>query len=76
VNVLEEKDAMSYTIVVSASANDPYITIHCSISGAALAEYFMYNGKATLVIYDDLTKQWHTVKCHYYVVRQDVKLPR
>jgi F0F1-type ATP synthase alpha subunit len=24
---------------------------------AALAEYFMYNGKATLVIYDDLTKQ-------------------
>jgi F-type H+-transporting ATPase subunit alpha len=26
-------------------------------SGAALAEYFMYNGKATLVIYDDLTKQ-------------------
>jgi F-type H+-transporting ATPase subunit alpha len=34
VNVLEEKDAMSYTIVVSASANDP-ATIHCSISGAA-----------------------------------------
>jgi F-type H+-transporting ATPase subunit alpha len=33
VNVLEEKDAMSYTIVVSASANDPYITIHCSIFG-------------------------------------------
>jgi F-type H+-transporting ATPase subunit alpha len=31
-------------------------------SGAALAEYFMHNGKATLVIYDDLTKQWHTVK--------------
>merc|ERR1712129_266235 len=26
-------------------------------AGAALAEYFMYNGKATLAIYDDLTKQ-------------------
>jgi F-type H+-transporting ATPase subunit alpha len=44
VNVLEEKDAMSYTIVVSASANDP-ATIHCSIFGCRLAEYFMYNGK-------------------------------
>ena len=58
VNVLEEKQAMSYTIVVAASANDPatlqYIAPYC---GAALAEYFMYQGKATLVIYDDLTKQ-------------------
>jgi F-type H+-transporting ATPase subunit alpha len=61
VNVLEEKDAMSYTIVVSACdpATLQYIAPY---SGAALAEYFMHNGKATLVIYDDLTKQWHTVK--------------
>jgi F0F1-type ATP synthase alpha subunit len=39
---------MSYTIVVSASANDPtlqYIAPYCRF-----AEYFMYNGKATLVI--------------------------
>jgi F-type H+-transporting ATPase subunit alpha len=57
VNVLEEKDAMSYTIVVSASANDPALQYIAPYSGAALAEYFMYNGKATLVIYDDLTKQ-------------------
>jgi F-type H+-transporting ATPase subunit alpha len=58
VNVLEEKDAMSYTIVVSASANDPATLQYIApYSGAALAEYFMYNGKATLVIYDDLTKQ-------------------
>ena len=58
VNVLEEKDAMSYTIIVSASANDPATLQYIApYSGAALAEYFMYNGKATLVIYDDLTKQ-------------------
>ena len=58
VNVLEEKNAMSYTIVVSASANDPATLQYIApYAGAALAEYFMYTGKATLVIYDDLTKQ-------------------
>merc|ERR1712060_980122 len=58
VNVLEEKGAMSYTIIVSASANDPATLQYISpYSGAALAEYFMYTGKATLAIYDDLTKQ-------------------
>jgi F-type H+-transporting ATPase subunit alpha len=58
VNVLEEKNAMSYTIVVSASANDPATLQYIApYGGAALAEYFMYRGKATLVIYDDLTKQ-------------------
>ena len=49
---------MAYTIIVSASANDPSTLQYIApYSGAALAEYFMYNGKATLVIYDDLTKQ-------------------
>jgi F-type H+-transporting ATPase subunit alpha len=58
VNVLEEKEAMAYTIIVSASANDPATLQYIApYSGAALAEYFMYNGKATLIIYDDLTKQ-------------------
>jgi F-type H+-transporting ATPase subunit alpha len=58
VNVLEEKQAMAYTIVVAASANDPATLQYIApYSGAALAEYFMYQGKATLVIYDDLTKQ-------------------
>jgi F-type H+-transporting ATPase subunit alpha len=58
VNVLEEKNAMAYTIIVSASANDPATLQYIApYSGAALAEYFMYKGKATLVIYDDLTKQ-------------------
>jgi F-type H+-transporting ATPase subunit alpha len=58
VNILDEKDAMSYTIIVSASANDPATLQYIApYSGASLAEYFMYNGKATLIVYDDLTKQ-------------------
>jgi len=58
VNVLEEKGAMSYTIVVAASANDTATSQYIApYSGAALAEYFMFKGRATLVIYDDLTKQ-------------------
>jgi F-type H+-transporting ATPase subunit alpha len=58
VNVLDEKEAMTYTIIVSASANDPATLQYIApYSGAALAEYFMYDGKATLIIYDDLTKQ-------------------
>merc|ERR1712087_984841 len=58
VNVLEEKGAMAYTIIVSASANDPATLQYIApYAGAAFAEYFMYQGQATLVIYDDLTKQ-------------------
>ena len=56
--VLEEKGASSYTIVVAANADDPATLQYIApYTGAALAEYFMYNGKATLTIYDDLTKQ-------------------
>ena len=56
---LKEAGAMEYTIVVVASASDPapmqYIAPY---SGAAMAEYFMYNeGQATLCVYDDLSKQ-------------------
>merc|ERR1711865_458804 len=58
VNVLEQKGAMAYTIIVAASANDPATLQYIApYAGAALAEYFMYKGKATLVVYDDLTKQ-------------------
>ncbi|MFN5857586.1 MAG: F0F1 ATP synthase subunit alpha [Pseudanabaenaceae cyanobacterium] len=58
VNTLREKGAMDYTIVVTANANDPATLQYLApYTGATLAEYFMYNGKATLVIYDDLSKQ-------------------
>ncbi len=56
---LREAGAMDYTIVVSAGSSDPaplqYIAPY---SGCAMAEYFMYeHGRATLCIYDDLSKQ-------------------
>ena len=58
IGTLEEKGAMDYTIVVAANANDPATLQYLApYTGATLAEYFMYKGKHTLVIYDDLTKQ-------------------
>jgi len=58
VTTLEERGASSYTIIVAANADDPATLQYIApYTGAALAEYFMYNGKATLIIYDDLTKQ-------------------
>ena len=58
VNVLQEKGAMDYTIVVAANANEPATLQYLApYTGASLAEYFMYKGRATLVVYDDLSKQ-------------------
>ena len=58
VSILESKGALDYTIIVAANADDPATLQYIApYTGAALAEYFMYQGKATLVIYDDLTKQ-------------------
>jgi F-type H+-transporting ATPase subunit alpha len=59
VEILREHGAMDYTIVVSAGSSDPaplqYIAPY---AGCAMAEYFMYEyGRATLCIYDDLSKQ-------------------
>jgi F-type H+/Na+-transporting ATPase subunit alpha len=58
VETLKEKGALDYTIIVAANANDPATLQYIApYSGAAMAEYFMYKGKATLIIYDDLSKQ-------------------
>ena len=58
VTTLEEKGALPYTIIVAANASDPATLQYLApYTGASIAEYFMYKGKATLVIYDDLTKQ-------------------
>jgi len=58
VETLREHGAMDYTIVMTANASDPapmqYIAPYAA---TALAEHFMWQGKHTLVIYDDLTKQ-------------------
>ena len=57
VSTLEQKEAMNYTIVVSATASAvapmQYIAPY---AGCAMAEYFMYQGKHVLIIYDDLSK--------------------
>jgi len=58
VTILEEKNALSYTVIVAANASDPATLQYLApYTGASIAEYFMYKGRATLIIYDDLTKQ-------------------
>ena len=56
-NTLKENGADKYTIVVNASASEPaslqYIAPY---AGCALGEYFMYNGRDVLIVYDDLSK--------------------
>jgi F-type H+-transporting ATPase subunit alpha len=58
VETLREHGAMEYTIVVASNASDPapmqYIAPY---TATALAEQFMWQGKATLCVYDDLSKQ-------------------
>jgi F-type H+-transporting ATPase subunit alpha len=70
VQQLEAYGAMDYTIIVAANASDPApVQYIAPMAGAAMGEYFMYNGedgkpaskdnpgRAVLVIYDDLSKQ-------------------
>ncbi|MEN9238806.1 MAG: F0F1 ATP synthase subunit alpha, partial [Thermostichus sp. DG_1_6_bins_120] len=58
VGTLAERGALEYSIVVVAGADSPaplqWLAPYC---GATIAEYFMYQGKHTLVVYDDLSKQ-------------------
>src|SRR5262245_20983255 len=59
VDILRRHGALDYTIVVAAGASDPAPMAYIApYAGCAMAEYFMYEqGKPTLVIYDDLSKQ-------------------
>ncbi len=58
VNVLREKGAMDYTIVVAATAADPAaLQYYAPFAGAAIGEYFRDTGRHALVVYDDLSKQ-------------------
>jgi F-type H+-transporting ATPase subunit alpha len=57
VKIFEDNGAMDYTIVVSASASEPApLQYLAPYGGCAMGEYFLYNGKHALCIYDDLSK--------------------
>jgi F-type H+-transporting ATPase subunit alpha len=57
VRTLEEYDAMSYTIVVAATASDPAPMLYIApYSACALGEFFRDSGRHALVVYDDLSK--------------------
>ncbi len=61
---LEEAGAMENTIIVMAAADESApIKFLAPYSGCAMGEHFLYNGKAALTVYDDLTK-------HAYAYRQ------
>jgi F-type H+-transporting ATPase subunit alpha len=58
VNILKEKGALEYTVIVAASASDPAaLRLYAPFAGAAIGEFFRDTGRHALVIYDDLSKQ-------------------
>jgi F-type H+-transporting ATPase subunit alpha len=55
---LEKHGAMSYTVIVSATASDPAaLQYYAPYAGAAIGEFFRDTGRDALIIYDDLSKQ-------------------
>lgn len=56
-NILKERDALKYTVIVAATAsNAAPLQFLAPYSGAAIGEYFRDNGRHALIIYDDLSK--------------------
>ena len=61
---LEDAGALENTIIVMAAADESApITFLAPYAGCAMGEYFLYNGRHALTIYDDLTK-------HAYAYRE------
>jgi len=57
INTLEEMEAMDNCIVVSSTASDSAPMQYIApFAGCTIAEYFMYNGRDVLIVYDDLSK--------------------
>ncbi|MGN0017132.1 MAG: F0F1 ATP synthase subunit alpha [Candidatus Avelusimicrobium sp.] len=57
VKTLTDFGAMDYTVVVSATASDPASLLYIApYAGCAIGEYFMWQGKDVLIVYDDLSK--------------------
>ncbi len=58
VRMLEEHNALDYTVIVLASASDPAaMQFYAPFAGTAIGEYFRDTGRHALIIYDDLSKQ-------------------
>jgi F-type H+-transporting ATPase subunit alpha len=58
VRTLEERGALEYTIVVSATASEPApLQFLAPFAGCAMGEWFRDNGMHALIVYDDLSKQ-------------------
>jgi F-type H+/Na+-transporting ATPase subunit alpha len=58
VKTLEEKGAMTYTVVISSTASDPAaMQFYAPFAGAAIGEFFRDTGRPALCIFDDLSKQ-------------------
>jgi F-type H+-transporting ATPase subunit alpha len=56
--ILEEHDALKYTVIVLATASDPAASqFYAPFAGAAIGEFFRDTGRDALIIYDDLSKQ-------------------
>lgn len=56
--ILKEKGALAYTVIVSSTAADPAaMQYYAPFAGAAIGEYFRDTGRPALVVYDDLSKQ-------------------
>ncbi len=57
-HTLEKHGAMTYTVIVSATASDPAaLQYYAPYAGAAIGEFFRDTGRDALIIYDDLSKQ-------------------
>ncbi len=56
--VLTDKDAMKYTVIISASASEPAaLQFYAPFAGTTIGEFFRDTGRDALVIFDDLSKQ-------------------
>jgi len=70
-DTLKANDALRYTVIVSATASDPSTLQYLApYTGASIAEYFMYKGRSTLIIYDDLTKQAQSYRAISLLLRR------
>lgn len=69
--ILEDRGAMEYTIIVSATANDSApLQYIAPFAGCAMGEEFMEQGKHVLIIYDDLTKHAQAYRAMSLLLRR------